>query len=132
MEQFLAYRKAEISGNEELLDRASKAQNPVEAKYILHQLKGDHEKVWDEQVENIVLEGLRAKFQQNQNMLATLRNSTGLKLGEASKNPRWGIGLELSDENVLDHTKWSDSGNLLGRSLMKVREELCATTPAEK
>lgn len=129
MEQFLAYRKAEISGNEELLERASTAQSPVEAKYILHQLKGDHENVWDEQVKNIALEGLRAKFQQNPNMLACLRNSTGLKLGEASKNPRWGIGLELSDENVLDHTKWSDSGNLLGRALMKVREELCTSLP---
>lgn len=131
MEQFLAYRKAEISGNEELVERASRAYNPVEAKYILHQLKGDHENVWDEQVENIALEGLRAKFQQNPSMLSCLRNSIGLKLGEASKNPRWGIGLELTDENVLDHAKWSESGNLLGKVLMKVREELCTATPAQ-
>lgn len=131
MEQFLAYRKAEISGNDALLERASTATNPVEAKYILHQLKGDHENVWDEQVENIALEGVRAKFQQNPNMLSCLRNSIGLKLGEASKNPRWGIGFELSHEDVLDHTKWSKTGNLLGRVLMRVREELCTTAVVE-
>lgn len=131
MEQFLAYKKAETLGNKELMDKACKAKNPVQAKYILNQLKSDNEKDWDEKVENITVEGLKAKFQQNSDMYTFLYNTSGLMLGEASKNPRWGIGLELTDENVLDHTKWSASGNLLGRALMKVREAICTPRPAE-
>lgn len=126
MEQYLAYKKAETLGNRGLMDKARKAHSPVQAKFILNQLRNEDQKNWDDQVENITIEGLKAKFQQNSDMFTFLYNTNDLKLGEASKNQRWGIGFELSDENVLDHTKWSVTGNLLGRALMKVREELCA------
>lgn len=75
-------------------------------------------------VEDVTLEGLRAKFGQNSQLKEYLLNTHNLYIGEASTNPRWGIGMELLDDNALDHTKWSPEGNLLGRSLMKVREEL--------
>lgn len=131
MEQFLAYKKAVFMGNESLMDKARKAQTPVQAKYILNQLRREDEKDWDAHVENITVEGLKAKFQQNPDTYTFLYNTNGLKLGEASKNPRWGIGLELTDENVLDHTKWSETGNLLGRALMKVRGEICAPSAGD-
>lgn len=124
VEQFLAFRKAELSGKDMWIDKASKSQDPVQAKFILHQLKNDHVEEWDQRVEEIAMEGLRAKFQQNKTMGEFLCSTNNLLLGEASKNPRWGTGFELSDENVLDHTKWSPTGNLLGRTLMKVRSEL--------
>lgn len=124
VEQFLAFRKAELSGKDMWIDKASKARDPVQAKFILNQLKNDHVEEWDQRVEEIATEGLRAKFQQNKSLREFLCSTNNLLLGEASKNPRWGIGLELSDENVLDHTKWSTTGNLLGRTLMKVRGEL--------
>lgn len=125
MEQFLALRKAQLSGKQELIDKASGARDPVQAKYVLNQLKNDHLPEWDNTVEEIAVEGLKAKFQENKEMRDFLCSTKNLKLGEASKNPRWGTGFELTDEGVLDHTKWSVTGNLLGRSLMKVREELC-------
>lgn len=127
MEQFLAVRRAELSGNKDLIDKAYKAEDPVIAKHVLNALKGNHQQDWEQQVEEIALEGLRAKFGQNRQLRDYLCSTKQLILGEASRNTCWGIGMELSDPDVLDHSKWLESGNLLGRSLMKVRSELLQT-----
>lgn len=125
MEQFLATKKALLSGKEDLIRRAAQASDPKIAKAILHSLREDHVPEWDQQVEEVIVEGLRAKFSQNQPMLSFLKGTAQLQIGEASTNPRWGIGLDLDNPDVLDTTKWNPSGNLLGRSLMRIRAELC-------
>lgn len=124
IEQYLAFKKAQLSGQGSIIQRASNATNPLEAKYILHTLKKDHTQEWDKNVSSILAEGLRAKFTQNKNLLDRLRATKNKTLGEASKNPRWGIGMTLEDGDVLDQDKWNKSGNLLGRTLMKVRSEV--------
>lgn len=126
MEQFLALRRAELSGKEDMIYRAKRAQDPVIAKHILNALKEDKPQEWARSLEETALEGLRAKFGQNRHLLEYLLSTKKLVLGEASKNVTWGIGMDLSDPNVLDHTKWSTSGNLLGKSLMKIRAEFIA------
>lgn len=106
------------------MQRAASASDPREAKAILRSLREDHAKEWSEKVETITIDGLRAKFTQNQHLQTFLKNTRHLQIGEASKDTRWGIGLDLSDAAVLDTTKWDPEGNLLGKCLMKVRKEL--------
>lgn len=67
------------------------------------------------------MEGLEAKFRQNRSMEEYLLNTNNLMLGEASTNSRWGVGMDLDNAEVLDVSKWNPSGNLLGRSLMRLR-----------
>lgn len=124
MEQFLAVRKAELSGIEDMIEKARRATDPIKAKFMLNTLKQDHQQEWDQQVEKVTLEGLRAKFGQNPSLQEYLYSTRHLTLGEASNNPRWGIGMDISDPEVLDYSKWSKTGNLLGRCLMLVREEI--------
>lgn len=128
MEHYLAFQRAVLSDKKPIIKRARKAKDPLQAKHILHSLRDDHPEQWNNMLSEITVEGLREKFKNNQ-----LRNylcSTGdLRLGEASKNPTWGIGMDLSDDDVLDHTKWNKDGNLLGKSLMQVREELLTGGP---
>lgn len=124
MEQFLAYRRAQISSQPSLVQRASQATDPVQAKFILSALREDNVQRWDEIVESVVLEGLEAKFRQNNHMREFLTSTHNLTLGEASTNPRWGIGMSIDDRDVLDVSKWKESGNLLGRCLMKTRDTL--------
>lgn len=124
IEQYLAFKKAPLSGQHPIIQRASSATDPLEAKYILHLLKKDHVEEWNGTVNNILAEGLRAKFTQNKALLDKLRTTQGKVLGEASTNPKWGIGMTLEDENVLDQDKWNESGNLLGKTLVKIRSEL--------
>lgn len=124
MEQFLAYKRAKLSGQKLLIQKALRAQDPVEAKSILNALRSDHPEEWKKEVPTLVLEGLQAKFRQNPALAEYLRNTTPLTLGEASTNPQWGIGLALDNEHVLDKSKWNKQGNLLGRSLMKIQDQM--------
>lgn len=124
IEQFLAYKRAQLSGQEQLIQRALNATDPLEAKYILHLLKTDHTDEWNENINDTLAEGLRAKFMQNKSLLDKLRATHNKVLGEASTNPQWGIGIALEDGEVLNRDKWNKSGNLLGKTLMKIRSEV--------
>lgn len=124
MEQYLAYRKAKFANEDLLASQALSTQDPVEAKYILNKLKKSNPAEWYKQVPKILAEGLREKFKQNQYLLEILIDTRGLQLGEASKDSTWGIGMSLTDPHVLDVTKWLPKGNLLGRALMEVRDEI--------
>lgn len=129
MEHFLAFQKAVLSEKQPIIKRARQARDPLQAKHILNLLKDDHAEEWSGMIEEITLEGLREKFKQNDKLQTYLLNTGTLFIGEASVNPRWGIGMNLADKEVLDHTKWNNNGNLLGKTLMKVRDELLAEQP---
>lgn len=124
MEHYLATQRAKLSGQEDTLQRALEAADPKEAKAILRSLREDHTQEWAEKIERITIEGLKEKFSQNNHLLSFLHDTQHLQIGEASSDPRWGIGLQLTDHNVLDTAQWNPTGNLLGKCLMKVRDEL--------
>lgn len=124
MEQYLAYKKAKLSGQKIFINKALLAQDPVEAKSILNALKMDHPEEWKKELSTIATEGLQAKFRQNASLGEYLRSTAPLTLGEASKNPKWGVGFTLEEEDVLNKSKWNKEGNLLGRLLMKVRNQM--------
>lgn len=124
MEQYLAFERASLSEQEHLIERASTAQDPVEAKSILNLLRDDHAQEWQDKRTNIAALGLRAKFSQNEHMAQFLLDTKQYTLGEASKNPVWGVGMTLEDQHVTDSTRWIESGNLLGILLMQLRTEL--------
>lgn len=131
VEHYLAFRRAKLSGKTSMIQQASRCKSPVEAKVVLNLLKNDHEEDWNRDAEKYALEALRAKFTQNSSLREYLCNTQQLRIGEASKNPRWGIGMTLQDQDALDTTKWSTTGNLLGRALETVRSELQATNGNE-
>lgn len=124
MEHYLAYKRAKLSGQKPIINKARLAQDPVEAKSILHSLKSDHREQWNKELSDLATEGLHAKFRQNASLGNYLCNTAPLTLGEASMNPQWGIGLSLEDKEVLNKSKWNKQGNLLGRLLMKVRNQI--------
>lgn len=124
MEQYLAFERAKLSEQEHLIKKASRAQDPIEAKAILNLLRSDHTQEWQDRRADIALIGLRAKFSQNTHFAQFLLDTKQHILGEASKDPAWGVGMMLEDQQILDSSKWSDSGNLLGNLLMRLRTEL--------
>lgn len=131
VEHYLAVKRAAFSDNPSMIQKASTARDPRQAKYILNSLKEDRPQEWYGGVQEVLLEGLRAKFKQNPTLRSFLLDTGGLQLGEASTDTRWGIGMTLDDPEVLNLTKWNPEGNLLGRTLMQIREELKQdTTPA--
>lgn len=124
VEHFLAFKRAQLSEDEALIQRARNARDPSEAKTVLNILKQDHPKEWQNQAPSLAKEAVRAKFNQNPRMADYLCSTQPLYLGEASTNPVWGTGLQLDDADTLDRSKWIKSGNLLGKTLMQIRNEI--------
>ena len=74
--------------------------------------------------EDVVYEGLLAKFYQNPELKERLKSTGSAVLAECAVNDRiWGIGLSMRDPDRFDRTKWKGH-NLLGYALMMVREKL--------
>lgn len=126
MEQFLAWRRARVSGRKALINRALASTNPVVCKGILNELRDDNTDKWEQILDEVVISGLTAKFTQNPELAQFLIDTSPKTLGEASLNKRWGIGLPLNSPDALDTSKWVEGGNLLGKKLTQVRDNLLA------
>lgn len=127
MEHFLAFKKAELSQQDDIIRRALQTVDPVEAKSILNFLRKDYSQEWQKIREEVTMTGLREKFRQNKHLADLLKDTRKRKIGEASNDPCWGVGFTLDDPQVLDLNKWNKEGNLLGNLLMKLRSELTTT-----
>lgn len=124
VEQFLAYKRAVISDDNSIVQRALESTDPIEAKGILNSLKRNHIQEWEDNRGKIAEEGLRAKFSQNEHLRDFLLSTGNRQLGEASHDKTWGVGMALDNKDVLDTSQWPDPGNLLGNILMKIRDDL--------
>lgn len=124
VEQYLAVQRAYLSQDKPLARRAMEQQDPAEHKVILNKLRNDHLEEWRRKVPELIRDALRAKFTQNTLLKDLLLSTHSLRLGEASKDTFWGVGLTLENQSVLDTDRWAPEGNLLGRTLMALREEL--------
>lgn len=124
IEQFLAHRRAIIAGNSDLAHEALTSLDPVDCKRILTTLKtASSENIWLEKRHDILFSGLYAKFTQNNALMKYLLDSENRQLGEASRDLTWGVGMSLTDRNILDTKLWK-GGNLLGKTLMEVRQDI--------
>ena len=64
------------------------------------------------------------KFSQNDKLLEYMLNTKNKILVEASPYDRiWGIGMKFNDPRALTPSEWNGL-NLLGKCLMKVRQDL--------
>lgn len=129
VEQYLAQQKAILAGNEQLADRAMKSPDPADHKVILNSLKKDTQDQWRTRAEEIIPKAVRAKFNQNPYLASFLVETFPRAIGEASADRVWGIGLKLEDKDVLVESAWEKEGNLLGKTLAKVRQELIDSQP---
>lgn len=126
VEQYLAFRRAGMAGRKDLSNQVMRTQDPADAKRIMNTLRqAKSEPTWVEQRKDILFSGLMAKYSQNEHLMNYLLKSEERKLGEASTDTTWGIGLSLTDHSVLNPTMWRGE-NLQGITLMEVRKELSA------
>lgn len=124
VEQYLAVARARLAGGGDILERALTSTNPSVCRGILNALKDDHTGEWEDSRAPVLMKALRAKFNQNKHLGDYLSSTYPRHLGEASRDPVWGIGLNLNEKDATLHSSWYEGGNLLGRSLTTVRGEL--------
>lgn len=129
VEQFLAWKKALLAEDLDLAESALQEQEPADYKVILNDLKHRIQlDQWRKTAEEILPSVIRAKFKQNPALANFLKDTQQRRIGEASKDKFWGIGLPLEHKDVLNTAIWPKEGNLLGRTLMNIRQELLDQT----
>ena len=57
-------------------------------------------------------------------MARLLKATTGKSLAEAGRSRSFAIGMSLNNKDLFNRKKWATNGNILGRALMEVRNEL--------
>jgi ribA/ribD-fused uncharacterized protein len=121
-EQYMMYNKAKYFKDDINANKIIKESAPIKIKMLGRQVKGFNEDEWKKVREDIVYKGNYLKFSQNPDLKLLLLATKDKILVEAAPNDAiWGIGF--NSENALNNkNKWGL--NLLGKALMKVRNDL--------
>lgn len=124
VEQYMMYHKAILFNDLEAAALILLEKNPMKIKNIGRGVKNFNVDEWNKGCFSIVYNGNLLKYQQNIELKKLLLKTENKLLAEASKkDKKWGIGLGIDDINANDINKWKGE-NMLGKVLMKVRDEL--------
>ena len=100
------------------------AEGPAKYKKLGRKVRNFDSKVWDEKKYDIVVEGNKAKFSQNPELMEFLLSTGDAILVEASPYDKiWGIGLDIETAKEGSVEDWKGE-NLLGCALMEARDWL--------
>ena len=127
-EQAYQYLRAKTLDRPLAATRMLLSRDPVEMKKIGDGLGTSD--AWEARKFDVMYMGLKAKFEQNQDLKTMLLKTGKCELVEATPDRLWGCGATLSS-NILRRHEWPGD-NKQGKILMVVREELrrdleCAT-----
>lgn len=118
------WEKAMYFGDEKSAVDIQVATNPAVAKKLGRKVRGYDDKLWSLRREYFMFQVNMMKYTQNPLLADELLATQNKVLVEASPyDTIWGIGLHYEDNLVLDEANWRGN-NLLGKTLMKVRDRL--------
>lgn len=121
-EQYLMVHKAREFGDENAASKIMNSSNPVEQKRT--HVENLNVSLWHQVAQDVMLRGLRLKFEQNEHLRQILLDTGCRQIAEASPYDNyWGCGFGMNDPKVSDPSNWTGQ-NLLGKCLMRVRSEL--------
>ena len=127
-EQYLMYHKCltfidNCESNQALLNLIMAETSPSKIKKFGRQVRNYNDDVWNAIRYNIMLDGLRLKFNQNNVIKLKLMQTEHKQLYEASSTDKiWGIGFTA--DNAIKKDKALFGRNLLGKALVEIRSEL--------
>ena len=124
MEQYLMHAKASKFGDTDSATKVLREPRPAAQKTLGRQVAGYNHDEWVKVLHNVLIQGLTAKFQQNQFCKEFLLSTGSKQIGEAAIDKLYGIGMSLRNPHVLDTARWATDGNVMGKCLMEVRDSL--------
>jgi len=120
-EQYMMYSKAAVMGDNSTATKILAERDFSKIKKLGRMVKPFDGKLWDSCKEDVMFKGLKAKFEQNEDLKSLLLATGEDILAEcAQKDLIWGIGLRMNSKDRFDPLKWKGK-NLLGKTLMAVR-----------
>ena len=124
MEQYMMYEKALLFQDQEAAEKILQTDNVADIKALGRSVQHFDDKIWIKVREEIVYKGVCEKFRQNPELAENLEKTGEEIISECAVKDRiWGIGLSMKDENRHCIDRWRGQ-NLLGKILMRVREEI--------
>jgi len=122
------YAKA-IMFNDKVTGKKILKANSIEMAYNLAKtINGYNEDIWKQKSEDIVYRIMKRKFKNNFNWLKHTENSIiGILINNkfSALAPEWYININPDDITKLNYNKLEEYGeNLLGKTLMRIRNEL--------
>lgn len=123
-EAAMMFGKAILFGDWETAKKILITSHPSDQKQLGRMVKGYDQIIWDKVKFHVVTMINFKKFTQNKDLGDYLK-STGhaLIVEQSGHDPIWGIGLFRENPDAWDVSKWNGE-NLLGRAIMRVRENL--------
>jgi ribA/ribD-fused uncharacterized protein len=124
-EQYLMYHKCKMfdPDNAQMLQQILHEKSPAKIKALGRKVKNYNEHSWDQSRYQVMINGLKLKFGQNQSIANKLIQTNPKMLYEAAPTDNiWGIGFDA--ETAITKDKATFGSNLLGLSLVQVRTEL--------
>jgi len=123
VEQYYGMQKARHATDQDSLTKISK--QPEEARKISKAISMQPAvfEEWRRIRCRILKDAIKAKFMQNPELAAALKDTGDATIAEATRDRYWGIGKTLSDPAIFDKNSWKGS-NMCGQILMEVRDEL--------
>ena len=114
------YKQAVFAGDLESADLIHVAPDAYTANRLGRKIKELNVQQWNKIKYNV----MTAKFTQNPTLAADLK-STGKKvIGEAGKHPFYATGVPVNHKDALDPSKWNKNGNMLGKILVNIRDNI--------
>jgi ribA/ribD-fused uncharacterized protein len=128
-EQALMVAKAELFGDTKAVEAIMSTSDPKIQKQRGREVRNFESTKWEAVAEKEMTAILMCKFGQCPELKRHLLATGDLTIAEASPNDNiWGIGLSARSKDVANKKLWGQ--NLLGKSLMKVRDRLQGKTAA--
>ena len=123
-EQYMMCSKAMTMRDFETAKKILATSDPRTIKALGKEVKNFNSALWDSVKFNVVFSGCMAKFSQNENLKKALLDTGDKELCEASPYDKiWGLGVDEQTAKTTPPETWPGE-NLLGKVLMKVRDEL--------
>ncbi|BCS83437.1 hypothetical protein QLL95_gp0686 [Cotonvirus japonicus] len=123
MEQYMMAHKALLFGDKYHYDKIMSCSDACKIKNLGRRVRGFKQNIWDKNKLKIVISGNKLKFQQNPELMTRLLETGDKIIVEAAcYDKEWGIGLTAQQAIKIPESKWPGK-NLLGKALMKVRDE---------
>ena len=124
-EQYIMQQKCLHFGDHELADKIMNVTDPVEQKNLGKNIKNFDKKSWIKNAKRLIFDGIKQKVIQNLVVSNLLLHTDSRKIAEANPNDAvFGIGASLNDEKAWDIKAWSNTKNVMGKILEKIRSEL--------
>ena len=121
-EHYIQYRKALLSGDSVMANRILQCKTAMDAKKMSYKIDNFNMQQWVQDGYELCEKGIRAKFEQNDHLMATLLATENMMIAEASRDKLWGTGISLNDKDALSREKWNSPG-WLSRILIGIRDD---------